>query len=139
MELYSPFLKANQECKDGKQIEKSSMKKLKRTAILGHISSTSYSPFYTYHMWFWSLGSQESNASNGVQIRAEMKKLWPLEDNHTKLKSHIQLAKSKFNLQNGQFNLRNFHKSYFNLRNPPVYSRYLRPTLLDFFLQIFVV
>ena len=49
---------------------------------------------------FRSLGSQESNASNGVEIRAEMKKLWPFEDNYTKLKGHfeIQLMNSKSNL-----------------------------------------
>ena len=34
-------------------------------------------------------GSQESNASNGVQIGAKTKKLWPLEDNCTKLKDNF--------------------------------------------------
>ena len=64
----------------GGKIEESNMK-FKRTAIVGHISNTSWSPFYVYYMSFRSLGSQESNASNGAQIKAEMKKLWPLEDN----------------------------------------------------------
>ena len=38
---------------------------------------------------FRSSGSQESNASNGVQFRAKMKKLWPFEDNCTKLEGHF--------------------------------------------------
>ena len=61
------------------------MKKFKRRAAAGHISSTFWSPFYAYYMSFRSLGSQESNASNNVRIRAEKKKLWPFEDNYTKL------------------------------------------------------
>ena len=36
-------------------------------------------------MSFRSSGIQESNALNGVQIGAEMKKLWPFEDNRIKL------------------------------------------------------
>ena len=31
----------------------------------------------------------KSNASNGVQIRAEMKKLWPLEENRAKLRDNF--------------------------------------------------
>ena len=48
---------------------------------------------------FQILGSQESNASNSVQIGVEMKKLWPFEDNYAKLKDHfeIQLMNSKSN------------------------------------------
>ena len=43
------------------------------------------------------LGCYESNASNSVKIRAEMKKLWPFENNCTKLKGHFKMI-SKFNL-----------------------------------------
>ena len=46
---------------------------------------------------FQSLGGQESNTSNNVQIKAKMKKLWPFEDNCTKLKGHFKMI-SKFNL-----------------------------------------
>ena len=107
------------------------MKKSKRTAYLGHISSTFWSPFYAYYISFWSSGSQESNASNSVQIGVEMKKLWPLEDNHAKLKDNFASCEiTKVNLRNqgptceiDTFNLRNFRKSCFNLRNPPVYSQ----------------
>ena len=40
---------------------------------------------------FWSLGSQESNASNSVQIKTEMKKLWSFENNWTKLQGHFKV------------------------------------------------
>ena len=41
--------------------------------------STLWSSNYAYHMSFWSLGSQESSASNGVRFGFETKKLWPFE------------------------------------------------------------
>ena len=46
---------------------------------------------------FRSLGSQESNTSNSLQIGAKMKKLRPFEDNCTKLEGHFEMI-SKFNL-----------------------------------------
>ena len=49
-------------------------------SIVGHISITSRNPFHAYHMSFRRSGSQESNASNGVRIGVEMKKLCPFED-----------------------------------------------------------
>ena len=49
--------------------------------LSGHIWSTSSSPFSTYYIPFRSSGSQESNASNGVQIGVETKKLWSLQEN----------------------------------------------------------
>ena len=51
------------------------MKKFKRIETVGYISITCRSPFHAYYISFGSSGSQESNASNGVQIRVEMKKL----------------------------------------------------------------
>ena len=65
----------------GGKREKSNMKKFKRTATIGHIYSTSWSPFYAYYMFFLRSGSHESNASNGVQIGVETKKLWSLQEN----------------------------------------------------------
>ena len=104
MELYGPLPKANQECKEEKQREESNMKKTKRTETVGHILNTSWSPFYVYYMLFRILGSQESNALNSVQIRAEMKKLWPLEDNHAKLKGNFASCKiTKCKLRNQPF------------------------------------
>ena len=49
---------------------------------LGALSGVHY--IHTIYC-FRSSGSQESNTSNGLQIGAEMKKLWPFEDNCTKL------------------------------------------------------
>ena len=87
------FAKSNQECKEEKQREESNMNKFKRRAAAGHISSTFWSLFYTYYISFRSLGSQQSNALNSVQIGAELKTLWPLEDNHTKLKDNFTSCK----------------------------------------------
>ena len=61
------------------------MKKFKRMATVGHISSTSRSPFHAYYMSFRSSGSEESNTLNGDWIGVETKKLWLFEDNCTKL------------------------------------------------------
>ena len=52
---------------------------------------------YILYILFRSSGSQESNSLNGLQIGAEMKKLWLFEDNCTKLKGHFEMI-SKFNL-----------------------------------------
>ena len=104
MELRSSLPKANHECKEEKQREKSNMKNSR-----GHISSTFWSPFHAYYMSFQSLGSQESNALNGGQIGAEMKKLYPLEANRTKLKVNFAAAKSVFSCEMDTF-----------MRNPPV-------------------
>ena len=41
--------------------------------------STFWSSNYAYHIYFWSLGSQESSASNGVRFGFETKKLWSFE------------------------------------------------------------
>ena len=51
--------------------------------------STSSIPFYTYYIPFRSSGIQESNASNGVQIRVEMKKLWSLQENWAELSGNF--------------------------------------------------
>ncbi|RVW59595.1 hypothetical protein CK203_107445 [Vitis vinifera] len=57
--------------------------------LSGHIWSISSSPFYTYYIPFRSSGSQESNASNGVQIGVETKKLWSLQENWTELSGNF--------------------------------------------------
>ena len=51
--------------------------------------STLWSSNYVYHMSFWSLGSQESSALNGVRFGFETKKLWPFEDKPRKAKAGI--------------------------------------------------
>ncbi|RVW13394.1 hypothetical protein CK203_107973 [Vitis vinifera] len=74
-----------------------------RTPILetvGHISITSRSPNYEYHMSFQILGSQESIASNGARFGVEAKKLWLFEDdcaNHErKCRTSISLILDTF-------------------------------------------
>ncbi|RVW23423.1 hypothetical protein CK203_094557 [Vitis vinifera] len=57
--------------------------------LSGHIWSTFSSPFYTYYIPFLSSGSQESNASNGVQIGVETKKLWSLQETWTELSGNF--------------------------------------------------
>ncbi|RVW48904.1 hypothetical protein CK203_091227 [Vitis vinifera] len=57
--------------------------------LSGHIWSTFSSSFYTYYIPFRILGSQESNASNSVQIRVETKKLWSLQENWTELSGNF--------------------------------------------------
>ena len=57
--------------------------------------STSSSPFYIYYIPFRSSGSQESNASNGVQIGVETKKLWSLQENWTELSGNFAHLNSR--------------------------------------------
>ena len=166
MELCSPFPKANQECKEEKQREESNMKKSKRIETVGIILNTFWSPFHVYYISFRSLGSQKSNALNGAQIRAEMKKLWPLEDNRTKLKGNFASCESQSaSCEMEIFSLWNFcnmwnrkrkgivagqradelHEIFatcemdnFNLRNPPEIWDICIPTPFDIYLNIFV-
>ena len=54
-------------------------------SLPSHFLSTSRSPFSTCYIPFQISGSQESNASNHVWFGAEMRKIWPSEDNCSKL------------------------------------------------------
>ena len=66
-----------------------------RTSILQLLDtfwSTSWSSNYAYYTLFRRSGSQESNASNSVRIGVETKKLWPFEDEHTKLSENLTAA-----------------------------------------------
>ena len=122
------------------------MKKFKRRAAAGHISSTSQSPFYTYYISFRSSGSQESNSLNSVQIRTEIKKLWPLEDNRTKLKDNFASCKitnstCEIKVQLVKWTLSTCKIFASHVSTCEIYlcnRRYLRPTLLDFFLRYFL-
>ena len=137
------FSKGKSRMQGGKQREESKMKKSKRTATIGHILSTSWSPFYAYYMLFRSSRSQESNALNGAQIRAEMKKLWLLEDNRTKLKGNFTSCEiTKCKLRNQPFPVKwtlsaceiflgHVASCEIHLSAP----RYLQSTLLDFFFR----
>ena len=66
-------------------------------SLLSHFWSTFRSPFFTFYIPFQSSGSQESNASNRVRFGAEMRKIWPSEDNCSRCangvrNSHTPLA-----------------------------------------------
>ena len=54
-------------------------------SLLLHFWSTYRSPFSTCYIPFQSSGSQESNALNRVRFEAEMRKIWPSEDNCSRL------------------------------------------------------
>ena len=57
-----------------------------RTILENFLESILYIIYF-----FLILGSQESNASNFVQIGVEMKKLWLFENNCTKLNGHFEM------------------------------------------------
>ena len=63
-------------------------------------------------MSFRRSGSQQSNASNGLQIRVEMKKLEPMEADHSKLKANFA------GLRN-QPSAAKFRSHFVRLRNSP--------------------
>ena len=60
-----------------------------------HFWSPYRSPFSVFYIPFQSSGSQESNASNHVRFGAEMRKIWPSEDNCSRL---VQNSHNTFNL-----------------------------------------
>ena len=83
LELHSPLPKSFKVCKETSKergkIEDSSC------SLLVHFWSTFRSPFYTCYIPFQSSGSRESNASNRVRFGVEMRKIWPSEDNCSRL------------------------------------------------------
>ncbi|RVW72359.1 hypothetical protein CK203_056244 [Vitis vinifera] len=80
--------------------EENKVKKIEDSScsLPSHFWSTSRSPFSTYYIPFQRSGSQDSNASNCVRFGAEMRKIWPSEDNCSKLmrNSHNTSACVKF-------------------------------------------
>ena len=61
-----------------------------------HFWSTLRSPFSTCNIPFQSSGSQESNTSNRAQFGAEMRKIWPSEDNCSRGVRNFRTTPSKF-------------------------------------------
>ena len=64
-------------------------------SLLSHFWSTSRSPFSTFYIPFQISESQESNDSNHVRFGAEMRKIWPPEDNCIKLMDNFARWKSR--------------------------------------------
>ena len=133
-------------------------------SLLSHFWSTYWSPFSTFYIPFQISGSQESNASNGVWIGAEIRKIWPSQDNCIQLKDKfascefgtptceikaqlakviLQLANLELNVRKWipscEINLRDFRKSPCNVWNLHAKWDICAPTLLDLFLRYFCI
>ena len=78
-------------------------------SILSHFWSTFKSPFSTCYIPFQSSGSQESNASNPVQFGAEMRKIWPSEDNCFRLVRKFRTTPCVVRNSNNTFKIRTAH------------------------------
>ena len=76
--------RVNPDCKEKKQRE-SVMKPILDDSRSSHFWSTFWSPNDACYIPFQSSGSQQSNASNGAWFGVEMKKLQPLQVNHSKV------------------------------------------------------
>ena len=137
LELHSPLPKSFKVCKEGtmekRKTEDSSY------SLLWNFWSTSRSPFSTCYIPFQSSESQESNSSNHVRVGAEMRKIWPLEDNCIKLrdnfarwKSRCEIPQSKvWEFRTHQTKVRNWNS---NVRIFPCFCRlHTRSFLLDIF------
>ena len=83
--LRSHLPRVNPDCKEKKQRE-SAIKHILDDSHSSHFLSTLWSPNDACYIPFQSSGSQQSNASNGVQFGVETKKLQPLQANHSELK-----------------------------------------------------
>ena len=64
-------------------------------SLSSHFWSTFRSPFSTFYIPFQSSESQESNGSNHVWFGAEMRKIWPSEDNCIRLRENFARWKSR--------------------------------------------
>ena len=190
LELHSPFPKSFKVCKERarreeKQSEENRGQRLQSScALLEHFPKSILYILYTIQ----SSGSQESNASNGVQFEVEVKELQPLQADHSKLKEafckvlHNQpfvarisqpfctvlwisswsypIYSASWKLRTSRRKptsqpyedsmllrsdfaaplecLRNLADTIFSCEMVLSASRYLPPTLLDIFLQIFL-
>ena len=84
------IIKTSQAKERSKEKQRGKTSKVKKTedsscSLPLHFWSTSRSPFSTCYIPFQSSGSQESNASNRIWFGAEMRKIWPSEDNCSRL------------------------------------------------------
>ena len=91
-------------------------------STVGPISITSWSPFSTYYIPFRRSGSQESNASDGVQIGVETKKLWSLQENWTELSGNFAHLNPRCEIHSkvrkSQFKVHQFRTPLFKVRIP---------------------
>ena len=52
----------------------------KKLSLWLQIKATSHKFLKVSYIWFWSLGRQESNASNSLQFKVETNKMWSFEE-----------------------------------------------------------
>ena len=83
------IIKTSQAKERSKEKQRGKSSKVKKTedsscSLPSYFWSTYQSPFSTFYISFQISGSQESNASNRVRFGAEIRKIWPLEDNCSK-------------------------------------------------------
>ena len=118
-------------------------------SLLWHFWSTSWSPFSTCYIPFQSSGSQESNALNRVRFGAEMRKIWPSEDNCIKPCENFARWISPCEISQGDFphgakfrhfaTLRNFARRNSPCKNAkfPLFLHARTTDFLDIFSLIF--
>ena len=83
LELHSPLPNSFKVCKE-RTTERGKTED-DNCSLLSQFWSTSRSPFFTCYIPFQISGSQKSNASNRARFGAEMRKIWPSEDNYSRL------------------------------------------------------
>ena len=99
--------------------EENRVKKTKDSScsLPSHFWSFFQSLFSTCYIPFQSSGSQESNALNRVRFGGEMRKIWPLEDNCSRLMRNSHNTFSLCEIRTTHFLVQNFHTSPCVVRN----------------------
>ena len=102
-------------------------------SLPSHFWSTCRRPFSTCYIPFQSSGSQESNALNCVRFRAEMRKIWPSEDNCYKLVRNSHNTFRLCEIHTTPLLLRNSHQPMRGANSPLFCRLHFRSFLLYFF------
>ena len=140
LKLYSSLPKANHECKEGKQREKSNMKNSRGQQLLDTFGALPGAQFM--HTIFLSkIEKSEIQRFKRCAIRswneevgAIGSRLHQAKGQFRRLPNHKRMAaKSAFGCEMVSFSLRNFAAILHAYEILLSASRYLRPTLLDFF------
>ena len=110
------------------------MKKIEDNSysLPSHFWSTSRSPFSTCYIPFQISGSQESKASNRVRFGAEMRKIWPSEDNCSKLVRNSHNASPCAKFAQHLLLVRNSHQPMRGAKSPLFCQLHFRYFLLYF-------
>ena len=141
LELYSPLPKANHECKEGKQRDKSNMKNSRGQQLL----DTFWALFGVQFIYTICRFEAREVINPTLQTALESELKWrsyshwksiaPSWKLISQLRNHkVLTAKSTFGCEMETFSLRNLTTHVACCEIHLSASRYLRPTLLDFFL-----